>query len=189
MFSSCEYIISAVSKEQNPNHTQFPEYVFLGRSNVGKSSFINALTNQKKLAYTSQTPGKTKTMNFFLIDKKFYLVDAPGYGYVKKGRANMATFGSFIDQYLIDNRNLKLVFLLVDTKVGPTEDDILMADYLRYLTINFVIIATKSDKIGSTLLSRHLKNICEKLNISEKALIVTSSQRKMGFDRIYELLK
>jgi len=189
MFKSCEYIISAVSKEQYPNHEQLPEYVFLGRSNVGKSSFINALTNQKKLAYTSQVPGKTKTLNFFLINKKFYLVDAPGYGYVKHGREKIATFGSLIDQYLLGNRNLKLAFLLFDTKVGPTGDDVLMLNYLRYLKIDYIVVATKSDQIGSTLLYRHLKRIYEKLAITEKELIVTSSKEKMGFEKIHDLLK
>ncbi|MGD9604635.1 MAG: ribosome biogenesis GTP-binding protein YihA/YsxC [Bacilli bacterium] len=189
MFNSCEYIISAVSKEQYPNTNHLPEFVFLGRSNVGKSSFINALTNQKKLAYTSQVPGKTKTMNFFLINKKFFLVDAPGYGYVKQGREKITTFGSLIDQYLINNINLIRAFLLIDTKIGPTEDDLLMLNYLRYLNIPFTIVSTKADKIGTTLLYRHLKYIYEKMNITESELVVTSSEKREGFERIYQLLK
>jgi GTP-binding protein len=189
MFQSCEYIISAVSKEQYPNKENFPEFVFLGRSNVGKSSFINALTNQKKLAYTSQTPGKTKTMNFFLINKSFYLVDAPGYGFVRHGREKIQTFGSFIDDYLKNNINLKKAFLLIDTKVGPTQDDLLMAEYLRYLHIYFAVIATKSDKVGTTLLYGHIKNICEKMNINYDQIIVTSSAKRTGFDQVREMLK
>ena len=119
-FKTCEYVISAVSKSQNPNKNNLPEFVFLGRSNVGKSSFINALTNRKTLAKTSSKPGKTRTMNFFLIDEALYLIDAPGYGYANQSYGTRLDFGNYIEEYMHGNENLKICFLLVDTKVGPT---------------------------------------------------------------------
>ena len=186
MFDKCEYIISATTKNQYPNKDNLKEYAFMGRSNVGKSSLINAITNRKLLAYTSSKPGKTQTINFFLIDERFYLVDVPGYGYASKAINTRLDFGSYIEEYLKDNPNLKYVFLLVDTKVGPTKDDILMYDYLKFLNVNTIIIATKADKVGSTLLFRHLKTIKEKLNT--KMVFPTSVANKTGINDIIELI-
>ena len=188
MYKSCEYIISAVSKKQYPNHQHLNEYVFLGRSNVGKSSFINALTNKKMLARTSQKPGKTQTINFFLIDNQFFLVDVPGYGYASRSISTRESFGTYIEEYLKDNQNLKIAFLLIDAKVGPTKDDILMYEYMRYLNLNIYIIATKIDKIGSTLLQKHKNNIIAKLDIPKDRLILTSSQTKYNMESVRELL-
>ena len=189
MFNSCEYIISAVSKKQYPNINHLNEYVFLGRSNVGKSSFINALTNQKMLARVSQKPGKTQTINFFLIDKQFFLVDVPGYGYASRSFETRKDFGKYIEDYLKDNQNLKTAFLLVDTKVGPTKDDILMYNYLKHFDHDIIIIGTKSDKVGKTTLINHKKQILEKLNIEENQLILTSSSTKYNIDKVRDLLK
>ncbi len=187
-YKNCEYIISAVKKSQYPNKNNLPEFVFLGRSNVGKSSFINALTNRKMLAKTSSKPGKTQTMNFFLIDEKFYLVDAPGYGYASKSYGTRMDFGDYIEEYIHNNPNLKICFLLVDTKIGPTKDDILMYEYLIYHNLNVIIIATKSDKVGTTLLLKHKKIIKEKLNIDNNKILLTSSLEKKGFDEIEKLI-
>lgn len=186
MFETCQYIISAVRKNQFPNKDSLPEYVFLGRSNVGKSSLINAITNRKLLARTSGKPGKTQAINFFLIDEKFYLVDVPGYGYARSGLETRMNFGTYLEEYLIDNPNLKIAFLLVDTKVGPTSDDILMFEYLKHLRIRVIILATKSDKIGTTLLYRHIKAIKEKLKTND--VIVTSSEKKTGIRDIHDLI-
>ena len=186
MFEKCEYIISAVSKKQFPNKNSMNEYVFLGRSNVGKSSLINAITNRKLLARTSSKPGKTQAINFFLIDESFYLVDVPGYGYAKTGVEARLNFGSYIEEYLEHNPNLKIAFLLVDTKVGPTNDDVLMNEYLKHLNIRTVILATKSDKVGVTHLFRHLKVIKEKLNTQD--VIPTSSEKKKGIAEIHSLI-
>jgi GTP-binding protein len=186
MFDKCEYVISATSKKQYPNKNNLPEYVFMGRSNVGKSSLINAITKRTLLAYTSSKPGKTQTINFYLIDDRFYLVDVPGYGYASTGVSSRLDFGSYIEEYLQENHNLKYVFLLIDTKVGPTKDDLLMYEYLQYLNINVVIVATKADKVGSTLLYRHLKMIKEKLKTDK--VIPTSSVTKKGIDEITALI-
>lgn len=188
MYQKCEYIISAVSKAQFPNKTGLSEYVFLGRSNVGKSSLINAITGRRLLAHTSSKPGKTQTINFFLIDDAFYLVDVPGYGYAIRSREKRLDFGSYIESYLKNNPNLKIAFLLVDTKVGPTADDLMMYDYLKYFNIKIKVIATKADKVGKTLILRHRKQIKEKLNLSNEDLIMTSSKTKMGIEEIRKLL-
>ena len=187
MFDKCEYIISAVSKNQFPNKEGLNEYVFLGRSNVGKSSLINAITNRKLLARTSSKPGKTQTLNFYLIDEVFYLIDVPGYGYANRSYGDRLNFGQYMEDYLTNNPHLKYAFLLVDTKIGPTNDDLLMFDYLKHLNVNTIVVTTKADKIGSTLLYRHVKAIKEKLNEFEN-IIVTSSEKKMGIDNIIALL-
>lgn len=186
MFKEAKYVISAVSKKQYPNHNNLNEYVFLGRSNVGKSSFINALTNRKNLARTSSKPGKTITLNFYLVDDSFYLVDVPGYGYASRSKEQRQKFGKYIEEYLTNNPNLRLAFLLVDARHKPTEDDCLMYDYLKYLQIPTVVIGTKSDKIGKTKLASHKKIIKETLKIiPEDKLILTSSETKLGFDEVF----
>lgn len=189
MFNESKYVISAVSKKQFPNINNLPEFVFLGRSNVGKSSFINALTNRKNLARTSSKPGKTITLNFYSIDDEFYFVDVPGYGYASRSFDLRANFGGYIDEYLYNNQNLKVTFLLVDTKVGPTEDDILMYNYLKHLNLNVKIIATKSDKVGTTRVLTHKKAIKEKLNIDNNNIYMTSSETRKGIDEIITLIK
>jgi len=189
IYKNCQYIVSAVKKSQYPNTNNLPEFVFLGRSNVGKSSFINALTSRKMLAKTSSKPGKTQTMNFFLIDEKFYLIDAPGYGYANKSYGTRMDFGNYIEEYIHDNKNLKVCFLLVDTKVGPTKDDVLMYEYLVYHNLNVAVIATKSDKVGTTLIMKHKKQIKEKLNIENDKIFLTSSLNKKGFEQIVDLIE
>ncbi len=189
MFETCEYIISAVAKKQYPNTNNLPEFVFLGRSNVGKSSLINALTNRKTLAKTSSKPGKTRTMNFFLIDKNFYLVDAPGYGYASRGYGERQDYGKYIEEFLFDNPNLKTSFLLVDTLVGPTNDDCLMYEFLKYHNFPIKVIATKTDKVGNSKLYERKKNIYKKLNCTENDVFFTSSDKKFGFDKITDYIQ
>ena len=188
MFEKCDYIISAVKKNQFPNTKKYPEFVFLGRSNVGKSSFINSLTNRKNLARTSSKPGKTIAINFYEIDNSFYFVDVPGYGYASHGRDTRQDFGKYIEEYLVDNPNLKIAFLLVDTKVGPTKDDKLMYEYLKYLDLNICVVGTKCDKVGTTKLASQIKLIAGELNISKDKIILTSSQTKYGFDNVIKLI-
>lgn len=182
MYKTSEFIISAVNKKQSPNKSNLNEYVFLGRSNVGKSSLINCLCNKKGLAKVSSNPGKTITLNYYLIDKSFYLVDVPGYGFANRSKEMQDNFGKYIDDYLENNPNLKMCFLLVDTKVGPTQDDVLMYDYLKYLELPVTVVSTKCDKVGKTLLFRHEKNIKEKLK--DSTVVMTSSEKKIGIDII-----
>jgi len=123
------------------------EFLFAGRSNVGKSSLINKLMNRKNLAYTSQNPGKTQTINFYTINDDFRLVDVPGYGYARVSKKKREEFGQIIESYLTTRATLKRIFLLVDARHAPSEDDILMSNFLRHYDIPFTIIATKADKV------------------------------------------
>lgn len=189
MFNDSKYIISITNLKDSPNVSNLNEYVFLGRSNVGKSSFINALTNKKILAKTSSKPGKTRTINYFLINDLFYLVDVPGYGYASTSAAQRIEFGNIIEKYLKNSKSLRAVFLLIDFKVGPTKDDLLMFDYLKFLGLKVFIVCTKIDKVGVTLRKKHLNNILEKLRLSENSIILTSSINKIGIDKVVELIK
>ncbi|MCR5423005.1 MAG: ribosome biogenesis GTP-binding protein YihA/YsxC [Bacilli bacterium] len=186
MFDKCEFITSTTNRKQSPNKSNLNEFVFLGRSNVGKSSIINAVTRRKLLAKTSSKPGKTITLNYFLIDDKFYLVDVPGYGYASRSKDQRVGFGASIEDYLINNPNLKIAFLLVDTKVGPTKDDILMYNYMMHYGINIQIITTKADKVPTTLRFKAIKEIKQKLQNDN--IIVTSAEKKMGINEIVELI-
>lgn len=185
MFKTSEFITSATNLNQSPNKENFKEYVFLGRSNVGKSSLINALCNKKNLARVSSNPGKTITLNYYLIDKSLFLVDVPGYGFANRSKDMKALFGNYIDSYLNNNENIKMCFLLVDTKVGPTADDVLMYEYLKYLDLPITVISTKCDKIGKTLYFRHEKNI--KVKLPDSNVIMTSSNTKYGIDKLNNL--
>lgn len=187
MFENCKYVISAVKSEQYPNKLHKPEFVFMGRSNIGKSSLINGITGRKLLAKVSSKPGKTVCLNFFDIDGDFYLVDVPGYGYAMKSQEQRMDFGAYIEEYLDKSEDLKVVFLLVDTKVGPTKDDILMYNYLMTLQKNIVIIATKCDKVGKTLRYRAIKEIKQKLQNDN--VIMTSVEEKIGMREIIDILK
>ena len=188
LFNKCEYVISTTKRSQSPNIENKPEFVFLGRSNVGKSSFINALTGRKNLAKTSSKPGKTRLMNYFNIDDLFYLVDAPGYGYASRSYGSRLDFGDYIEDYLNNNPNLKITFLLIDTLVGPTKDDILMFEYLKYHKLNVKIIGTKMYKVGKSKVLSYKKVIKEKLNINNEDIFLTSSNDKKGFDEINSLM-
>ncbi len=175
-----EFVTSAVKLEQCPEHDGF-EVMFCGRSNVGKSSFINMLTNRKSLARTSANPGKTQTLNFFHVNNEFYLVDVPGYGYAKVSKSVKETFGKMIEEYVVGREKLKMVFLLVDFRHKPTQDDVLMYNFLKYYNHRVTVIATKSDKIKNNERAKCKKTIIETLNIQEgDKLIITSSEKREG---------
>ena len=181
------YITGGTTSKHFPTDN-FPEVVFIGRSNVGKSSFINALTNQN-IARTSSNPGKTQVINFFLINENFYLVDVPGYGYARVSKDKKAEFGKMIENYLTNRDQLKAVFLLIDFKVGPTSDDLLMYDFLKFYNKKIYIIATKSDKVNMSNTIKTKKMILENLKIEEKDLIITSSEKKLGLDKVLNILE
>lgn len=187
MFEKCQFITSATNITQSPNTNDLAEFVFLGRSNVGKSSLINAIAKRKVLARVSSRPGKTITINYFLIDDSFYLVDVPGYGYANRAKTQKEGFGKAIEDYLNRSQNIRCVFLLVDTKVGPTNDDLLMYNYLLHLGLNVVILSTKTDKIGTTLRYKALKAIKNKIQNDE--IILTSSVTNLGINEIYNIMK
>lgn len=184
-----DFVTSAVKKEQYPI-TGLPEIAFVGRSNVGKSSIINALTNRKKLAKVSQTPGKTRLINFFVINNgEFHLVDLPGYGYAKVSKTEKASWGNTIETYLSGRSELKRVVLLVDSRHKPTADDIQMHEWIKFYGYDEVIIATKSDKLSNNELRKKEKDIRETLKLTkEDTLYFFSSVNKKGRDELIDNL-
>lgn len=184
--SSVEFVTSAVRRSQYPTDKK-NEFLLVGRSNVGKSSFINTLINRKNFARTSSIPGKTQTLNFYLINEEFYLVDVPGYGFAKVSKVLKNKFGLIIEDYLKERDNLKMVFMLVDFRHKPTNDDVLMYDYLKYYQIPVTIIATKSDKVSKNNYEKNKKVIRETLKmIEEDDLILFSMVNKDGKQEVHD---
>lgn len=186
--NNVDIIISAVDSKQYPE-TGLPEIALSGRSNVGKSTFINTLISRKKVARTSSKPGKTQTLNFFNIDEQLVFVDVPGYGYAKVSKKQREQFGKMIEQYLTTREALKCVIQLVDIRHKPTQDDVLMYNYLKHFDIPTLVIATKEDKIPKGKVQKHLKIIRQTLEIDpEDKLFSYSSLNKDKTDNIWALL-
>ena len=178
----------AVRPEQYPEEEK-PEFLLVGRSNVGKSSFINAIINRKNFAHTSSTPGKTQTLNYYFINESFYLVDAPGYGYAKGPKPTQKKFGLMIEDYLRTRYTLKCVFLLIDFRIKPTEDDVLMYNYLKFYKIPVTIVATKFDKVGAKKREKQIKTINETIRLEDGDRIVYfSSVNKTGKQEIDDII-
>lgn len=188
IIKSSEFITSAVKNSQLPQGDQV-EFLFCGRSNVGKSSFINMLCNRKSLARTSAMPGKTQTLNVYEINNEFFFIDVPGYGYARVNKSLKESFGKMIEEYVTERENLKMTFLLVDFRHKPSEDDILMYQYLKYYNRRVTIIATKSDKVKNSERAKNKKQIIEGLNIQDgDKLIVTSSEKREGLGLVLDVL-
>lgn len=184
-----ELKISAVRRSQYPED-HLPEFMLVGRSNVGKSSFINTLVGRKNIARTSAKPGKTRTLNFYLINKNFYLVDVPGYGYAAVDKKTQEKFGKMIEEYLEKREEMKRVFMLIDFRHKPTEDDVLMYNFLKYYSIPVTIVATKVDKIGSSKMESCKKEILSTLDlVVGDDLVLFSSVTKLGKDKILEKIE
>lgn len=167
-----------------------PEIAFAGRSNVGKSSLINAILNRKSLARTSSSPGKTQTINFYEINEEFFLVDLPGYGYAKANEEVKAQWGKMIERYLTGSKNLKGIFLLVDIRHEPTANDCLMYDFIVHAGLKPIIIANKLDKINRSQREKSIKLIKEKLKVSKDTLVIPfSALSKEGREDIYEAME
>ena len=158
-----------------------PEFLLGGRSNVGKSSFINSVLSRKNLAYTSARPGKTQTLNFYGVNDSFYLIDVPGYGYAAVDKKTQAKFGMMIEEYLEKRTELKRVFMLIDFRHKPMEDDLLMYNFLKYYNLPVTVIATKADKVTGSKKEKNLKVILETLDlVVGDDLVVFSSVTKLG---------
>lgn len=172
-----------------PKNTK-PEVAFAGKSNVGKSSLINAIVNRKSYARTSQSPGKTQTINYYNINDELYLVDLPGYGYAKAGKELVAGWGKLIEDYLYQSKVLKSVFLLIDIRHEPSENDKLMYDWVRSRGYEPVIIATKADKIKRNQLTKQVKMIRDSLEMPEESLVFPfSAISKQGRDEITDYIE
>lgn len=170
--------------------TELMEVAFAGKSNVGKSSLINALMNRKALARTSATPGKTQTINFYNVNKELYLVDLPGYGYARVSEKEKIQWGKLIERYLHSSKQLKAVFLLIDIRHNPSENDRLMYSWIVNQGYNPIIIATKLDKIKRSQVQKHMKMIREGLELVPGTTIIPfSAETKQGRDDIWELIE
>ena len=161
-----ELTVIAVRKTQYPEDNK-PEFLLVGRSNVGKSSFINTLLSRKNYAKTSSKPGKTQTLNFYLCNDEFYLVDVPGYGYASVDKATQKKFGLMIEEYLTSRNNMKHVFMITDSRMKPTENDVLMYNYLKHFNIPVTVVATKYDKLNAKEKDKVIKNINSALKMNE----------------------
>ena len=174
--------VLATRRSQYPDDNK-PEFLLVGRSNVGKSSFINTILSRKNLAHISSKPGKTQTLNFYNVNNDFYLIDAPGYGYADVDKKTQAKFGMMIEE----REQLKRVFLLIDFRIKPTEDDLLMYNFLKYYNLPVTVIATKADKVGGSKKQKNLKVIMDTLDlVIGDDLVVFSSVTRLG---VKEVLK
>lgn len=180
-----KFEISAVSKKQYPKGN-LPEIVLVGKSNVGKSSFINTMVNRKNLARTSNVPGKTRQINFYNMDNKFYFVDLPGYGFSKMSKEEKVVSGNFIEQYLEEGNNVALIILLLDIRHKPTADDILMYDYILKSNLPFMVLANKADKIAVTKVDAEVQKIKKILGISYSTILPFSSERKIYQETVWK---
>ena len=179
----------AVRRSQYPTNEK-PEFLLVGRSNVGKSSFINTLIGRKNYARTSSNPGKTQTINFYLVNDEFYLVDAPGYGFANLSKAKQKKFGLMMEDYLVNRKNLKCVFMLVDFRHKLSNDDIMMYNFLKYYKVPVVIVATKTDKIGVTLQPKQRSLILSDIDlVVGDEFVMFSNVTKLGKKEITDKIE
>ena len=184
-----KFEVSAVRPSQYPNNG-LPEIVLVGKSNVGKSSFVNTMINRKKLARTSSEPGKTRQINFYNIDDSFYFVDLPGYGYSKMSKKEQEQVGRFIEEYLYNRKEISLIIFLVDIRHNPTENDKLMYNYIISSKLPCLILANKADKIAVTKVSPAVKQLQKQLNpLGDITTLPFSSERKIYVDDVWNFIE
>lgn len=187
--NNVDLFISAVRKSQYPTDNK-PEFLLVGRSNVGKSSFINSIIERRNLARVSGKPGKTQTLNFYNVNDDFYLVDVPGYGFANVSKEKQQKFGIMIEDYLSGRDNLKYVFMLVDYRIKPTQDDLLMYNFLKYYNLPVIIVATKIDKVSRNQRQKQTSLITDTLNILEgDKLILFSNRTKTGKKEMHNFIE
>ena len=183
-----KFEISAVGPKQYPSNN-LPEIVLAGKSNVGKSSFINTMINRKALARTSSQPGKTRQINFYNIDQKFYFVDLPGFGYSKMSHTEQEKVGKFIEEYLFSRKNISCIILLIDIRHDPSKNDIMMFNYIRSIGAPHIVIANKADKIAPTKVNSYVENLKTLLEANESDIILPfSSEKKIYTDTVWKIL-
>jgi GTP-binding protein len=181
--------IIATRRSQYPTEGK-PEFLLVGKSNVGKSSFINAILSRKNLAYTSSRPGKTQTLNFYGVNDSFYLIDVPGYGYAAVDKKTQAKFGMMIEEYLEKREELKRVFMLIDYRHKPSEDDLLMYNFLKYYNLPVTVVATKADKVPGSQKQKNLKVILDTMDlVIGDDLVVFSSNTKLGVKEVVKKIE
>ena len=180
--------ISVMNKSQYPKN-KLPQIVLAGKSNVGKSSFVNALINRKALARTSSAPGKTRQINFYNMDEKFYFVDLPGYGYSQMSKAEQKKVGDSIETYLRNSKNINLVILLVDIRHDPTANDKMMMDYIKSTGHRYIVVTSKADKIAKTKVQSYVDKIAEILDIESDLIFAFSSETKFNREVVWEVIE
>ena len=183
-----KFEVSAVGPKQYPKGN-LPEIVLVGKSNVGKSSFINTMLNRKNLARTSNTPGKTRQINFYNIDDNFYFVDLPGYGYSKMSKEEKVISGRYIEEYLEKRNNIHLIILVLDIRHKPTADDILMHKYILKNNLPYIVVTNKADKIAVTKVDTAVEEIKKYLGLSYTTILPFSAERKIYTDKVWEELE
>lgn len=186
---SAEFVTSVSKASGVAEFDNLPQFTFVGRSNVGKSSLINYLTNRKSLAKTSSTPGRTRLINFFKLNNEFYFVDLPGYGFAQASKTEQSQWQSLIGGYLQNTNMLKMVFVLVDIRHEPSKLDKQMVDYLYQLQIPFTIVATKADKIGKSLIAKNVRIIANTLGVGSGDVLWVSAEKKQGAEKILEKIE
>ena len=187
--NNVRFEISAVSKKQYPISV-IPEIALVGRSNVGKSSYINMMLNRNNIARTSSTPGKTREINFYNIDEKLYFVDLPGYGYAKVSKEKQQNWGKFLDEYLNNREQLRLIIHLVDIRHTPTNDDVIMSNWIKERGLNYIILASKLDKISKSQIKARIMDIRNRLDIPQSVEIFPySAKDKSVRDVLWEKLE
>ena len=183
-----KFEISAVGPKQYPSGN-LPEIVLAGKSNVGKSSFINTMINRKSLARTSSEPGKTRQINFYNIDSKFYFVDLPGFGYSKMSHTEQEKVGKFIEEYLFNRKDIACIVLLIDIRHNPSENDIMMFNYIRSIGAPHIVIANKADKIAPTKVASYVENLRKLLEANDDDIILPfSSEKKIYTEDVWNTL-
>jgi len=186
--TSSEIVISAVKPQQYPEG-DLPEIALAGRSNVGKSSFINKMLGRKALARISSKPGKTQTLNFYIINEQLHFVDVPGYGYAKVSKKEREAWGKMIETYITSREQLRAVILLIDIRHPPTNDDMLMYDFLKHYDIPTIIVGTKADKIPKGKWQKHAKVIKDSLNMEKSdEFVIFSSETGLGKDEAWKII-
>lgn len=187
IIKSAEYLTSVVSKDKIIRDGI--DFAFVGRSNVGKSSLINSLVNQKKLCKTSSLPGRTRMINYFNINKSFRFVDLPGYGYAKAGKQNKIMWANIMEDYLLNTNCLKRVFMLIDSRIEPTELDLRMIKFLFYNQIPFTILATKTDKLPKSKINAYIQVCANKLGVGKDNIIPYSSETSFNRDKVLTVIE
>ena len=186
--TSAKYLTSVV-KSKEILQDDMVEFAFVGRSNVGKSSLINCITNQKNLAKTSSTPGLTKMINYFVVNNLFRIVDLPGYGYAKTGHKHIANWAGLMEDYLLNSPNLKTVFVLIDCRHKPNELDKMMLEFLNTYQIPYVVVATKVDKLAKSKIPQACAAIAKELGIRREVIFAFSSENGFGKDKLLDYIE
>lgn len=186
--NNAKFEISVMNKSQYPKG-KTPEIVLAGKSNVGKSSFINSMVNRKSLARTSSAPGKTRQLNFYNIDDRFYFVDFPGYGYSEMSKKEQEKVATSVNSYLKNRQNINLIILLVDIRHKPTANDITMLDYIKSTGRRYFVIASKADKIAKTKVNSYVEDLAKVLNVEKNLIMPYSSESKAYVEDVWEVIE